>query len=672
MSKLSEIISRRRSSGQSRTGALFGSLKDKIKETIDPRRIFNQTGILTALFPSLKAYKADSKPQKFNNTGAPSWLDVKTKNVQVEKIEKNTEIFAKNSMYFPEIARDINVSRINVGKLVKLVSPAAAEKADMYYKKTSEMEKSYESKFKSESKKSTRVDNKSKKSSFSWIKMIGLIGTVGVSYLLLDFIKNKENSVVKEIYDDLDEKFDSFKNNFLDFKEKNFTDLDTEIKQLFGSKESKPLFSKLEEQTDKMIVSFSKDFSLMSIKEYLFDGTGPLKKYETAVASFKDTLGQSITNVFPAAAASTLPTVTPKAVDRQSSRGLPAAPKSYGQSRGTGSAASVNNPSGLGARKEADGSYTWRSYSSPSEGVADTQNLVGKYLSTPGRNTPETFVGTWVTGKGSEGSNVQGGRYVSSVKQELTKSGVQLNSDGTIPNTLRANAAITRAIINHESPPKERSKFLTHVQEGDGNSSKNNTTTPFRITSRPGSRSSPFTGRGEYHPGYDIPAPLGTPIYSVFDGTVSFAGEMRGYGKTIKIDHENGTVSLYAHQSAFAEGITVGTKVNKSQLIGYVGSTGRSTGPHLHFELKKNGKSIGTTDDLVLSSVIKVSLEKSGLLDSLSRVAVMKNVNRGKEVLIVNRETFSIQNQAEVASNANTDDKRLNLLIAAASGSSTG
>jgi murein DD-endopeptidase MepM/ murein hydrolase activator NlpD len=663
MSKLSEIVSRRRSSGQSRTGALFGSLKDKIKETIDPRQLFNQTGILTALFPSLKAYKADSKQQKFNNTGAPSWLDVKPKNLQVENIEKNTEIFAKNSMYFSEIARDINVSRINVGKLVKLVSPAAAEKTDMYYKKTSEMEKSYESKFKSESKKSTRVDNKSKKSSFSWIKMIGLIGTVGVSYLLLDFIKNKEESIVKEIYDDLDEKFDSFKNNFLDFKEKTFIDFDKERIQLIDN---------LESQTDKMIDTVSKDFTFESIYDYIVDGTGPLKKYAESVSEFKGKLAEAATNVFPAAAASSLPVVTPKTDDRQSSRGLPSVPKSYGQSRGTGSAASVNNPSGLGARKEEDGSYTWRSYSSPSEGVADTQNLVGKYLSTPGRNTPETFVGTWVTGKGSEGSNVQGGRYVSSVKQELTKSGVQLNSDGTIPNTPQANAAITRAIINHETASKERGKFLPHVQEGDGNSSKNTTTTPFRITSRPGSRSSPFTGRGEYHPGYDIPAPLGTPIYSVFDGTVSFAGEMRGYGKTIKIDHENGTVSLYAHQSAFAEGITVGTKVNKSQLIGYVGSTGRSTGPHLHFELKKNGKSIGTTDDLVLSSVIKVSLEKSGLLDSLSRVAVMKNANRGKEVLIVNRETVSIQNQTGVASIANTDDKRLNLLIAAASGSSTG
>jgi hypothetical protein len=312
MSKLSEIISQRRASGQSRTGSFFGSLKDKIKEKIDPRQILNQTGILTALFPSLKAYKATTGSERVSGSGAPSWLDVKTKNVEVERIEKNTEIFAKNSMYFSEIARDINVSRINVGKLIKLVSSSAAEKADMYYKKTSEMEKSYESKFKSESKKSTRVDNKSKKSSFSWIKMIGLIGTVGVSYLLLDFIKNKEKSIVKEIYDELDEKFDSFKNNFLDFKEENFTNLYTEITELFSDKKSIPLFSELEKQTDNNIESFSKDFSLASIKDYILDGTGPLKKYETGISDFKGKLAEAATNVFPAAAASTMPSITSK------------------------------------------------------------------------------------------------------------------------------------------------------------------------------------------------------------------------------------------------------------------------------------------------------------------------------------------------------------------------
>ena len=306
MSKLSEIISQRRASGQSRTGSFFGSLKDRIKEKIDPRQILNQTGILTSLFPSLKAYKATTKTDRVSVSGAPSWLDVKTKNVEVERIEKNTEIFAKNSMYFSEIARDINVSRINVGKLIKLVSPSAAEKADMYYKKTSEMEKSYESKFKTESKKTTRVgDNKTKKSSFSWIKMIGFVGTIGVSYLLLDFIKNKETSIVKEIYDELDEKFDSFKTNFSEFTEYSFGDFD---------KHRKELMNKAGIDSDELIEEMSDIFSLKTIKDYIIDGTGPLKKFETAVSSAKGMLAEGLAAISPisSASASTMPSVTSK------------------------------------------------------------------------------------------------------------------------------------------------------------------------------------------------------------------------------------------------------------------------------------------------------------------------------------------------------------------------
>jgi hypothetical protein len=231
---------------------------------------------------------------------------VKTKNVEVERIEKNTEIFAKNSMYFSEIARDINVSRINVGRLFKLISPAAAEKADMYYKKTSEMEKSNESKFKSESKKTTRVgDNKPKKSSFNWIKMIGFIGTVGVSYLLLDFIKNKETSIVKEIYDELDEKFDSFKTNFLEFTEYSFGDFD---------KQRKELMSKAGIDSDKLIEDMSDLFSIKTITDYIIDGTGPLKKFETAVSQAKERLGEGLAAISPisSASASTMPSITPK------------------------------------------------------------------------------------------------------------------------------------------------------------------------------------------------------------------------------------------------------------------------------------------------------------------------------------------------------------------------
>ena len=143
-------------------------------------------------------------------------------------------------------------------------------------------------------------------------------------------------------------------------------------------------------------------------------------------------------------------------------------PQGYTYGRGDGSAASVNNPSGLGARKDASGQYVWRSYATPQEGVADTQGLVGTYLSSQGpmrgvAPTPENFVGMWTTGVPQNGAKEQGGRYAAGVRQELANAGVQLNPDGTIPNTPEANNAITRAIITYESGPKNAQAFMAFV-----------------------------------------------------------------------------------------------------------------------------------------------------------------------------------------------------------------
>ena len=109
--------------------------------------------------------------------------------------------------------------------------------------------------------------------------------------------------------------------------------------------------------------------------------------------------------------------------------------------------------------------------------------------------------------------------------------------------------------------------------------------------------SSGFTKR-RYHPvlkkyrahlGVDYAARPGTPIRAAGSGRVIFAGYTRGYGKLIKIQHSDGYMTLYAHQRAFRKGIKRGKYVKKGQVIGYVGSTGLSTGPHLHFGLYKNG-----------------------------------------------------------------------------------
>ena len=124
-------------------------------------------------------------------------------------------------------------------------------------------------------------------------------------------------------------------------------------------------------------------------------------------------------------------------------------------------AADINNPSGLGWNGK-----TWKAYATPEEGVADTQALVSNYLANPARNTPQAFVGTWVNGDPKTGASVQGGAYVAKLHKELEAAGVKLNENGTIPNTPEANAAVTRAIIQHESAPQHVGKFMPHVSSG--------------------------------------------------------------------------------------------------------------------------------------------------------------------------------------------------------------
>ncbi len=114
-----------------------------------------------------------------------------------------------------------------------------------------------------------------------------------------------------------------------------------------------------------------------------------------------------------------------------------------------------------------------------------------------------------------------------------------------------------------------------------------------RITSRfTKSRFHPVLKRYRAHLGVDFGARPGTPILSTGDGRVSFAGYSRGYGKTIKIRHSNGLTSLYAHQKSFKSGIRTGSKVKQGEVIGYVGSTGLSSGPHLHFGMYSGSTAI--------------------------------------------------------------------------------
>lgn len=111
-----------------------------------------------------------------------------------------------------------------------------------------------------------------------------------------------------------------------------------------------------------------------------------------------------------------------------------------------------------------------------------------------------------------------------------------------------------------------------------------------RLASRFGYRVHPIFKTRKLHTGTDLASKSGTPIYAAGDGVVEKAGWSSGYGRYTVIKHVNGFETAYAHQSRIATNIKPGTRVKQGQLIGYVGSTGNSTGPHLHFEIKVNGR----------------------------------------------------------------------------------
>ncbi|MDX9813811.1 MAG: peptidoglycan DD-metalloendopeptidase family protein [Sulfurimonas sp.] len=131
-----------------------------------------------------------------------------------------------------------------------------------------------------------------------------------------------------------------------------------------------------------------------------------------------------------------------------------------------------------------------------------------------------------------------------------------------------------------------------------------------------GARISSRFNKGRFHPilkkyrahlGVDFAAPAGTPIKAAGDGRITLIGTQNGYGKVIKVQHSDGFLTLYAHQKSFKAGLKKGSFVRKGQVIGYVGSTGMSTGPHLHLGVYKNGVAV---DPLTIIEVAKKAMSK--------------------------------------------------------------
>ncbi|MEN9434042.1 MAG: hypothetical protein RLZZ422_1631, partial [Pseudomonadota bacterium] len=140
-----------------------------------------------------------------------------------------------------------------------------------------------------------------------------------------------------------------------------------------------------------------------------------------------------------------------------------------------------------------------------------------------------------------------------------------------------------------------------------------------RMSSGFGFRSHPILGKWRLHKGTDFAAPYGTPIYATSDGTVKFIGRQSGYGKVIELSHEGNITTLYGHMSAFKQGLEAGGTVQRGQVIGYVGSTGRSTGNHVHYEFRQNNEALNP---------LTVALPKTGLFTPEERIAFSRYASR--------------------------------------------
>lgn len=174
----------------------------------------------------------------------------------------------------------------------------------------------------------------------------------------------------------------------------------------------------------------------------------------------------------------------------------------------------------------------------------------------------------------------------------------------------------------------DKKNFEGHYDESGKSIKKALMKTPIngaRLSSPFGMRKHPIDGYNKMHKGTDFAAPLGTPIMASGDGVIEKAGWCGGGGNCIKIKHNSTYQTIYAHLSKFARGIKPGTRVRQGQIIGFVGSTGKSTGPHLHYEVIKNKKQINSqTLKLPSGKILKAENRKIFEIDKI-KLDVLKS-----------------------------------------------
>jgi murein DD-endopeptidase MepM/ murein hydrolase activator NlpD len=149
-----------------------------------------------------------------------------------------------------------------------------------------------------------------------------------------------------------------------------------------------------------------------------------------------------------------------------------------------------------------------------------------------------------------------------------------------------------------------------------------------------GSRMHPVLNRIRAHKGVDFAAPIGTPVKATADGVIAFAGKENGYGNVIKMEHQNRYGTVYGHLSRFAVGIRSGQRVKQGDVIGFVGMTGLTSGPHLHYEFKIDGQqrnpmSVALPSAQPISGTYKTAFQ-SVATDFVARLSLLRNTNLAK------------------------------------------
>ena len=167
-------------------------------------------------------------------------------------------------------------------------------------------------------------------------------------------------------------------------------------------------------------------------------------------------------------------------------------------------------------------------------------------------------------------------------------------------------------------------EFSEYFDENGKGMTKSLMKTPIngaRLSSSYGMRKHPISGYNKMHKGVDFAAPTGTPIFAAGNGVVEFVGRNGGYGNYIRIRHDSTYKTAYAHLNGFKKGVYEGVRVKQGDIIGFVGSTGKSTGPHLHYEIIVNGKQVNPAT-LKLPSGRKLNDQQ---LEELKKLVVLKD-----------------------------------------------